>query len=176
MKKYETRANQKNRVEGLQEKYAKKKPPVELTDEEAKELLIQRFLARDINGFTMQEINNKQMMAQGFSNISRDVDPRSAGQQMSEEEAKKDPNIVKDAKGNPIVSLNTDGTPETGKNGEYKYRRKQTVVEEETNGITSLACMQYQDSPDFTPSGRPTNKNAAFVKKCKGDNRHIGGS
>jgi len=176
MKKYEKRANQKNRVEGLREKYAKKKPPVELTDEEAKELLIQRFLARDINGFTMQEINNKQMMSQGFSNISRDVDPKSAGKQMSEEEAKKDPDIVKDAKGNPIVSLNTDGTPETGTNGEYKYRRKQKVVKEETNGITSLACMQYQDTPDFSPSGRPTNKNAAFVKKCKGDNRHIGGS
>ncbi len=176
MKKYEKRANQKNRVEGLQEKYAKKKPPVELTDEEAKELLIQRFLARDINGFTMQEINNKQMMSQGFSNISRDVDPKKAGKQMSEEEAKKDPDIVKDAKGNPIVSLNTDGTPETGTNGEYKYRRKQKVVKEETNGITSLACMQYQDTPDFSGSGRPTNKNAAFVKKCKEGNRHIGDS
>lgn len=176
MKKYEARAKKKKRVEGLQEKYAKKKPPIELTDEEALELLIQRFLARDINGFTMQEINNKQMMAQGFSNISRDVDPKNAGSLMSEEEAKKDPNIVKDAKGNPIVVLNTDGTPETGKNGEKKYRRKQKVVKEETNGITSLACMQYQDTPDFSGSGRPTNKNAAFVKKCKEGNRHIGGS
>ena len=54
--------------------------------------------------------------------------------------------------------------------------KEEEVVKEETNGITSLACMQYQDTPDFSGSGRPTNKNAAFVKKCKEGNRHIGGS
>jgi hypothetical protein len=178
MKKYEKRAKP-IRVNGVKEKYAKMKPPIELTDEQAKELLIKRFHARDINGYLMAEINNKQQMAQSFTNISRDVEPTESGSLslMSEEEAKKDSNIVKDAKGNPIVVLNPDGTPETNKAGtEKRYRRKEKVVREETNGIDSLACMSYQSTPDFTDTGRPTNKNAAFVKKCSGKNKHIGDS
>ena len=178
MKKYEKRANPK-RVEGIKEKYAKKKPPIELTDKQAKELLIKRFHARDINGYLMAEINNKQQMAQSFTNISRDIEPVESGSKslMSEEDAKKDPNILKDVKGNPIVVIGSDGVPETNKAGtEKRYRRKEKIVREETNGIDSLACMSYQSTPDFTDTGRPTNKNAAFVKKCSGKNKHIGDS
>jgi len=178
MKKYEKRAKP-IRVQGVKEKYAKMKPPIELTDEQAKELLIKRFHARDINGYLMAEINNKQQMSQNFTNISRDIEPVESRSKslMSEEEAKKDPNIIKDANGNPIVVLNPDGTPETNKAGtEKRYRRKEKVVREETNGIESLACMSYQSTPDFTDTGRPTNKNAAFVKKCPGKNKWIGGS
>ncbi len=175
MKKYEKRANPV-RVQGVKEKYAKMKPPIELTDEQAKELLIKRFHARDINGYLMAEINNNQQMSQNFTNISRDIEPVEKGSKsiMSEEDAKKDPNIVKDANGNPIAVLNPDGTPETNKAGEIRYRRKEKIVREETNGIESLACMSYQSTPDFTDTGRPTNKNAAFVKKCPGKNKHIG--
>jgi len=177
MKKYEKRANPV-RVQGVKEKYAKMKPPIELTDEQAKELLIKRFHARDINGYLMAEINNNQQMSQNFTNISRDMEPVEKGSKsiMSEEDAKKDPNIVKDANGNPIPVRNPDGTPETNKAGEIRYRRKEKIVREETNGIESLACMSYQSTPDFTDTGRPTNKNAAFVKKCPGKNKWIGGS
>ena len=127
----------------------------------------------------MAEINNKQQMAQSFTNISRDIEPVESGSKslMSEEDAKKDPNILKDVKGNPIVVIGSDGVPETNKAGtEKRYRRKEKIVREETNGIDSLACMSYQSTPDFTDTGRPTNKNAAFVKKCSGKNKHIGDS
>lgn len=174
--KYEKRANPK-RIESLKESYAKKKPPIELSDDQAKEVLIKRWHATDINGYLMMDINNKQQMAQSFTNISRSVEPVNGGNSaMSEEDAKRDDNIVKDSKGNPIPIVDKDGVPETTSKGTPKWRRQEKVVKQETNGISQLACMDYQSTPDFTDTGRPTNKMPAFVKKCSDENKWIGDS
>mgnify|MGYP001574806562 FL=1 len=125
----------------------------------------------------MMDINNKQQMAQSFTNISRSVEPVNGGNSaMSEEDAKRDDNIVKDSKGNPIPIVDKDGVPETTSKGTPKWRRQEKVVKQETNGISQLACMDYQSTPDFTDTGRPTNKMPAFVKKCSDENKWIGDS
>jgi len=162
---YEKRADKKM-VGNVIKEYKEK--GIDLSEDDAKDLLVRRWTAMDMNGKIMQEVNNKQQMSQSFTNRSYNTDPADAGTSNPD-----NPEVMKDEDGKPIVILDMEGNPKL-KNGKKQYRRKQKMKIKETNGVSDMACMNYADNPGFSKTGKPTNKMPARVVNCKDSNKWLG--
>jgi len=163
--RYERRANKamvKNVIEEFKEK------GIDLSEDEAKEMLIKRWTAMDMNGEVMEQVNNKQQMSQGFTNRSYNTDPANA-----ETSNPDNPDVMKED-GKPVMLLDTEGNPRKDKKGKILYRRKQKMKIKETNGISDLACMKYSSDPGFSKTGKPNNKMPANVINCEEGNTWLG--
>ena len=137
--------------------------------EEASEVLIKQWQAMDTNGYTMAAVNNKQADSQSFTNRQYKFKPANGEKTISAEKAKTSDAILKDDKGEPIPVYGEDGEPIPG-----KYRVKQELDVRESNGVSQLACMEYNDDPGYGSTGTPTNKMPTFVKNCPEENSFIG--
>ena len=162
---YEKRADKKM-VGNVIKEYKEK--GIDLSEDDAKDLLVKRWAAMDMNGKIMQEVNNKQQMSQSFTNRSYNTDPADAGTSNPD-----NPEVMKDEDGKPIVIMDMEGNPKL-KNGKKQYRRKQKMKIKETNGVSDMACMNYADNPGFSKTGKPTNKMPARVTNCKDSNKWLG--
>jgi len=162
---YEKRADKKM-IGNVIKEYKEK--GIDLSEDDAKDLLVRRWTAMDMNGKIMQEVNNKQQMSQSFTNRSYNTDPADAGTSNPD-----NPDVMKDEDGKPIVILDMEGNPKL-KNGKKQYRRKQKMKIKETNGVSDMACMNYADNPGFSKTGKPTNKMPARVVNCKESNKWLG--
>jgi hypothetical protein len=162
---YEKRADKKMLSNVIKEY---KEKGIDLSEDDAKDLLIRRWAAMDMNGRIMQAVNNKQQVSQSFTNRSYNTDPANAGTSNPDH-----PDIMKDKDGKPILIVDMEGNPKL-KNGKKQYRRKQKMKIKETNGVSDLACMNYSDNPGFSKTGKPTNKMPARVVNCKESNKWLG--
>ena len=162
---YEKRADKKM-IGNVIKEYKEK--GIDLSEDDAKDLLVRRWTAMDMNGKIMQDVNNRQQMSQSFTNRSYNTDPADAGTSNPD-----NPEVMKDEDGKPIVILDMEGNPKL-KNGKKQYRRKQKMKIKETNGVSDMACMNYADNPGFSKTGKPTNKMPARVVNCKDSNKWLG--
>ena len=162
---YEKRADKKMIGNVIKEYKAK---GIDLSEDDAKDLLVRRWNTMDMNGKIMQEVNNKQQMSQAFTNRSYNTDPADAGTSNPD-----NPEVMKDEDGKPIEILDMEGNPKL-KNGKKQYRRNQKMKIKETNGVSDMACMNYADNPGFSKTGKPTNKMPARVVNCKESNKWLG--
>ena len=164
-KTYEDRASKKM-VSNVIKEYKEK--GIDLSSDDAKDLLIGRWTAMDINGNIMEQVNNKQQMSQSYTNRSYNTDPSDSGTTNPD-----NPDILLGEDNKPIVILDSEGNPKL-KGGKKQYRRKQKNVIKETNGVSDLACMNYSDNPGYSASGKPANKMPTRVYNCKGGNKWLG--